>query len=258
MPKIIINADDFGMTESCTNAIYEAILKGLATDTTMVANGAYVEPAIEMAQEEHLRNKVGIHFNLTNGSPMTTDILSCSRIVQDGFFLNKGEELKRLRLTSHEKKAIYTELTAQIEFLQGKNIKLTHADSHHHVHNSPDILKIALKVCREHKINKIRILRNVNISNPIKAVAKTCLNLDIKKIHRFAGTDYFGSLDDYQSIHEVHRGIYEIMIHPDYDSAGALIDRTAYINGIPHGKVLAHEMAVISDMEQNSYSDIRV
>lgn len=35
----IINADDFGQTESCTRAIYEAFQKGLITDTTMVANG---------------------------------------------------------------------------------------------------------------------------------------------------------------------------------------------------------------------------
>ena len=36
---VIINADDFGQTESCTRAIYEAFQKGLITDTTMVANG---------------------------------------------------------------------------------------------------------------------------------------------------------------------------------------------------------------------------
>ena len=33
--RIIINADDFGQTESCTKAIYEAFESGLITDTTM-------------------------------------------------------------------------------------------------------------------------------------------------------------------------------------------------------------------------------
>ena len=34
----IINADDFGLSESATNAITEAFRKGLISDTTMLAN----------------------------------------------------------------------------------------------------------------------------------------------------------------------------------------------------------------------------
>ena len=45
---LIINADDFGMNESCNRAIVLAFQKGIITDTTLMANGhAYVH-AIEL------------------------------------------------------------------------------------------------------------------------------------------------------------------------------------------------------------------
>lgn len=49
--RIIINADDFGQTESCTKAIYEAFESGLITDTTMVANGDAMELAFALASQ---------------------------------------------------------------------------------------------------------------------------------------------------------------------------------------------------------------
>ena len=43
MTRIIINGDDFGMTESCTGAIAAAFGRRLITDTTMTANGAVLK-----------------------------------------------------------------------------------------------------------------------------------------------------------------------------------------------------------------------
>ena len=65
--KIIINADDFGLNPSCTEAICKAFKNSLITDTTMVANGTVFEEAVDYIQKYQLQGKVGIHFNLTEG-----------------------------------------------------------------------------------------------------------------------------------------------------------------------------------------------
>ena len=72
---VIINADDFGQTESCTRAIYEAFQKGLITDTTMVANGEAMELAFAMAPE--MRGHIGAHLNLTEGPALTPAMRKC-------------------------------------------------------------------------------------------------------------------------------------------------------------------------------------
>jgi len=49
---VIINADDFGMSESCSRAIALAFEKGLVTDTTMMATGDFFDEAVGLAKEQ--------------------------------------------------------------------------------------------------------------------------------------------------------------------------------------------------------------
>ena len=79
---VIINADDFGQTESCTRAIYEAFQKGLITDTTMVANGEAMELAFAMAPE--MRGHIGAHLNLTEGPALTPAMRKNAKFVSMG------------------------------------------------------------------------------------------------------------------------------------------------------------------------------
>ena len=51
-------------------------------------------------------------------------------------------------------------------------------------------------------------------------------------------TDYFGSLEDALGC-GLPDGITEIMVHPDYDKDGILIDRVEFDDGIPAGGPLS-------------------
>ena len=48
--KLIVNADDYGLTESCSKAIAEAFEKNLISSTTACANGEYIEEAFAFSQ----------------------------------------------------------------------------------------------------------------------------------------------------------------------------------------------------------------
>ena len=130
---VIINADDFGQTESCTRAIYEAFQKGLITDTTMVANGEAMELAFAMAPE--MRGHIGAHLNLTEGPALTPAMRKNAKFVSNGRFTDyfKTRSNYFRRLSPQDKQDIYEELTAQMERLIAGGIELTHADSHHHI-----------------------------------------------------------------------------------------------------------------------------
>ncbi len=230
--RYLINADDFGQTLSCTKAIAQAMEEGLITDTTMVANG---EPeafclATELATTAAaFAGRVGIHFNLTEGTPLTGGILQCSNFVTDGQFHGKINRLHHL--SKQEKAAVYEELTAQIKRLQNSGIAISHADSHHHIHTAIFIAPIVMGVCRENGITKMRLHRNVGVTSALKKAVKALYNRKLRK--NFTSTECFGSAEDMAKY--TTQGLTEIMVHPDYDSQGVLIDRTDTENGFPVG-----------------------
>ena len=75
MKKIIINADDFGLNTSVNHAIIESFEKGLINSTTIMANMPGFDEAIDLAHKHNIINKTGIHLTLTEGEPLTTNIL---------------------------------------------------------------------------------------------------------------------------------------------------------------------------------------
>lgn len=238
MNRLIINADDFGLTKSCTEAIFKAMSEGIITDTTMVANGEAFELGVKLSKEPVMAEKIGIHFNLTEGRPLTDEMSSCGRIVCDGKFLGRAANIKKLVLNSKEKIAIEKELRTQAKRISDSDIKIVHADSHHHVHNGPFIGRIVFKICDEFTIRKIRIHRNLGNINNLKRMLKNILSKKIRQ-RGFATTDFFGGGEDYCNIQIREKDtVYELMVHPDFDKDGNLIDRTEIVEGNPVGPKL--------------------
>lgn len=253
--RFIINADDFGLNQSCTQAICKAFQKQFITDTTMVANGeAYME-AIDNIQRYNLQNKIGIHFNLTEGIPITEDIKQCSTFCDDGKFHGKINRLKVL--SKFEKKAVYQELSAQIARLKDDNICVTHADSHHHIHTALFIAPIVAHVCKEHGIHKIRIHRNIGNIKGYKRVVKQLFNVWLKS-KKLITTEFFGSLKDVEGVIEtdVLQGTVEIMVHPEYDKDGVLIDKVTSDSGAAIGTKLYSLKGLDEEIILSSYYEV--
>lgn len=233
MISVIINADDFGLNEHCSKAIAQAFERELITDTTMVATGEYFNEAVVLAKEQGFIHKIGVHLNLTEGTPLTQDINNYPMFVSQGKFHGKINRTRKLRKA--EKMAVYKELSAQVDKIQSVGIKITHADSHHHIHTGIFIAPIVARVCREHGIEKIRLHRNIGNISEFKMFVKKRYNNWLKK-QGFKTTAYFGSLLDIENA-EVPDDC-EIMVHPDLDKNGILIDRIDETDGIPVGRKL--------------------
>lgn len=251
MKKVIVNADDFGMNSSCTKAIYEAFQKNLITDTTMVANGWAYSEAVAFAKKDELKHRVGIHFNLTEGKPITEGIQKCQNFCENGRFHGNIQRLKRLN--RFEREAVYQELKAQVERLKADGIRITHADSHHHIHTAIFIAPIVLHVCKENGIQKIRLHRNIGTISFCKKVIKALFN---GWLHRrgFDTTKFFGSLKDIEK--SGITDVTEVMVHPDYDEQGILIDRTDYTKEIPTGVELYSLTNLDQNIEYTSYYEV--
>lgn len=222
---IIINADDFGMNRKINDAIIAAFKSGICSSTTIMSNMEGFEYALESAEKNRINN-IGIHLVLTEGEPLTEEIKS-ERIFCDneGRFCFKKN--KNVRYNTIQKRVLYEELRAQVKKCRDNGLKLTHIDSHHHIHNELEITKIINVLAVETKINAIRLSRNIGKIDPIKMLYKKIHNRHIKKNYMNV-TNHFGGLRDVE--YEVNKGNYkildscEIMIHPKFNNKGEIVD----------------------------------
>jgi chitin disaccharide deacetylase len=103
VPRLIVNADDFGMTAGVNEGIVEAHVRGILTSTSLMVHHPAAAQAATLARE-HPRLSVGLHF--VDDTPELDDPGHAARVFTD--------QLSRFR-----------ELIGS---------EPTHVDSHHHVH----------------------------------------------------------------------------------------------------------------------------
>ena len=246
--SLFINGDDFGMTESCSRAIAEALCGGMIDGATMAANGGYFEEAAALAKSLGFTDKIGVHLNLTEGRPLTDGMRSVTAFVCDGRF-HKGYLSDPRRLDEREQAAVRAELSAQIDRVRSAGISALRADSHHYIHTFEYIAPLVAEVCREKGIVRLRINRTFDTPERPR-ITKGRIGNDFWRLMGFETTERFGRMSDIGSVPA--EGDTEIMVHPDYDKDGALIDRTGVSDGAPRsGRVLRPKIktvAMISDL----------
>jgi len=228
---VIVNADDFGYSAAINRAIVASFERGYTSSTTLMANMPGFEEACDLVHEHRLQGHIGMHFVLCEGRPLTEAmkrrLTFCSR---DGVFCLTRQQ-RVLRLDLSEKACLADELRAQVRRLHDRNIVITHADSHRHMHEEWGILGVVMRVCREQRIPFVRLGRNCGPRrHPLKKLYRALVNRRIRKAG-LAKTRYFGMLRDYEHLVSTREGLsssdsVEIMIHPAYGADGELIDAT--------------------------------
>lgn len=156
MKYLITNSDDFGMNESITDAILETHLNGIMTSTTLMVNMPGFDYAVKKAKENPTLG-VGIHFNLTEGKPVSSPNLIPQLLGKNGLFKTNAIQRKNLLAGKEIYKQTYIELKAQLEKMFESGIVPTHFDSHHHITGVPMAFKASVKVANEFNIEKARI-----------------------------------------------------------------------------------------------------
>jgi hopanoid biosynthesis associated protein HpnK len=160
--RLIINADDFGLTSGVNRAIVEAHEGGIVTSATLMANGSAFDEAVSLAQTRPQLG-VGCHVVLVDGAPLVrqtaTDSLLDPRSRTSGSprfreGIAKFAALALLgRLAPEE---IEAEATAQIAKLQSSGIAVTHLDSHKHTHMFPSVFRPLLRAAQARGVRAVR------------------------------------------------------------------------------------------------------
>lgn len=149
--KLIINADDFGLTSGVNRGIIDCFLAGSVTSTTLMVNAPATCEAVAMAKANPALG-VGLHFNMTLGRPLCPTKEVPTLHDGEGRFPGRAACERNLLLGRVKTRDIEREFHAQLDRFTSFGIPLTHIDSHQHIHLFPRVFDVVASYCAKHDI----------------------------------------------------------------------------------------------------------
>jgi predicted glycoside hydrolase/deacetylase ChbG (UPF0249 family) len=179
--RLIINADDFGLTSGVNQAVAEAHLSGTVTSTTLMANGRAFDHAVTTVRELP-KLSVGCHVVLVDGNPVARPERVRSLLAPIGreslpfpplrsgavrtvaatagsprrFYEGFGQIATRSLRGKLKSDQMEEEVAAQIQRLQHVGITVTHVDAHKHTHMLPQVADAIMSAASACGVRAIR------------------------------------------------------------------------------------------------------
>lgn len=156
MTTLIVNADDFGLSESVNEGIVDAHTHGIVTSTTWLAGGDAAGAAVELAPPQL---EVGLHLALTSVRP-TGDPRPFDRFLDADGRWRSGfpAVLGWMRTTPKARQLVATEWQAQIhQFTTMWGRPPSHLDSHQHIALVPGLMHVMVELAVRNNVPALRV-----------------------------------------------------------------------------------------------------
>ena len=138
MKKLIITADDFGLSESINDGIIDCYNNKDITDISIMAFSEKFEHAVRLAQKNNITN-IGAHISLCSKNDFNKQI---DRFPWK-FIFDREEVEKTIRI--------------QLTRIKNENFNITHLNSHQHVHMIPWLRESFAKIAEEFNVSYLRV-----------------------------------------------------------------------------------------------------
>ena len=154
--RLVVNADDFGMSPSISRGIVRAHRDGIVTSTSLLGNCGDLDAARALLAEAPTLG-VGVHLALVGGSPVTDPARVPSLVGPNGAFLSRGAEFIAAWTKRHiVADDVEREFDAQVARVRDAGIAIDHLDTHHHLGFLPVVGRSVEAVAKRHGISAIR------------------------------------------------------------------------------------------------------
>jgi hopanoid biosynthesis associated protein HpnK len=158
LKQLIVNADDLGLTAGVNRGILRAFQDGIVTSASLLVTGSAFEEAVELAQQNP-KLDFGLHLALVEEhAVLGRDELPTLVDATGRFPRTSGEFLRRAFLGRISWDEVEREIAAQIGRFQETGLRLSHLNSHQHLHMFPPVFQIVGRLTRG--------MDNVWIRNP--------------------------------------------------------------------------------------------
>ena len=220
MPRLIITADDCGLSEGINQSIYDLHQRGYLTAASVMTNFPAHRQALDLLRGCPQLD-LGIHLSLTDGHPVTGFGRHHPHLLNEDFSFRSNFSLY---IRSHFFSAgavdwIHQELDAQMRRFTDAGLRPQHISSHHHFHAIPLLRRLVHKLAEQYQVAWVRaheFRATLSPRNPLRRAQRKGDNC------AFAMPDYMTAIqshvgrpvDDFCARIAGLPGTVEIIVHP--------------------------------------------
>jgi chitin disaccharide deacetylase len=155
--KLIVNADDFGLSSSTNHAIIRGHKDGILTSASLMLNEPGFDEAVELSRANPQLG-VGLHLTLLCGhSTLPPEIIPGLVNEKHEFSCNPARVGFRYFFRRELREQLHAEIIAQFKKFRRTGLHLDHVDSHHHLHAHPTVFRILIESAQELGIKHLRL-----------------------------------------------------------------------------------------------------
>jgi len=157
MRRVIISADDFGLSEAVNEAVEQAHRDGILDAASLMVAAPAAADAVRRARAlPDLR--VGLHLVVIEGPAVLPPREIASLVDADGQFPADQFRLGvRYAFVPHIRRQLAAEIRAQFAAFAATGLALDHANAHKHMHLHPSVGRLMLEIGRDFGLPAIRV-----------------------------------------------------------------------------------------------------
>ena len=236
--RLVVNADDFGLSASVNRGIMEAHAAGTVSSTSLLVNAPGFEDAVRAAHAAPTLG-VGLHLNLTMGAPVSPATAVPSLCdPRTGRFCSLSRLIARAVVGRINGGEVALECAAQIARARGAGVRLTHLDGHQHTHVLPGIWGPVVAAATGAGIDVMRLGLEPAAGiawRPLAALGQLLLTASWRRATRGGGAPLPRHADHFRGfaltgrpdflerllavLDRLEPGVTELMVHPGYADA---------------------------------------
>jgi len=207
MKKLIVNADDFALTDGISSGIARLMDTGAVTSTSVMTCAEGAEGRVRRHAGIML-GRAGVHLQLTAGRPRLPAAQVKSLVTTDGSFFRRFPAG-----FAPNPAEVEAEWTAQVEALLSWGIRPTHLDGHHHAHMLPSCRSALLAVARRFGL-PVRAVTGEDVA-ALRGESLVCPDVFVRDFDEGVRTaERFLELASRAAFECPPDGVLEIMVHP--------------------------------------------
>ena len=258
--RIILNADDFGLDDDTVAATVECFEAGALTSATIMPKMPATARAVEYARANP-RFSFGAHLTFvadTVERPFSAPGDIPALVRPDGRFVASNDLRMRALRGKVPVEQIEREMAAQIQFLVDQGVRLSHVDSHGHLHKFKPFVEAMRRVLPRFAIRRVRSAQDVYLRRPLKSPTYWLGGVWRRRIGRhFVTTDhlFMGNspedarrLADGELIPLLSGETIEVGVHPGRAAAWRDAERIAALAFAPRAVAAGHTLVTWNDL----------
>jgi len=244
LKQLIVNADDLGLTPAVNRGVVRAFQDGIVTSASLLVTGSAFEDAVALAQQNP-KLDVGLHLALVEERAVLGPDVLPTLVDETGRFPRTSAEfIQRALLGGISWHEVEQEIAAQIAVFEKTGLRLSHLDSHQHLHMFPPVFQIVRRLASwmdnvwiRNSAGPWRKPPHVRMGRWIRQIGLNLTCLSARALHGSSlpempdgmyGFDVGGRLTPSaleQILRRIPDGLYELICHPGEDDADT---RTRY------------------------------